>query len=249
MVRLTGWYPIYLKEMLIFKRKLFKLGYLFSAMVIPVMYLVAFGLGLGKSVQTGHGTYLDFLIPGLVAMSSMTNSYAWLAGAIAINRLYFKSFQVLVQAPISPSSIMIGEVLAGMTKGVFASILILLVGFGISAHFRVTPLFIGTLLLNCFLFACMGIVTGMVAKSHEDTSTYSNFFILPMAFFSGTFFPVDRAPVVIKWIIYIMPLTHTNVLIRASRFDSSVMVSLAVLLVYSMALFAYGSRQIRRYSE
>ena len=55
MTKLTEWYPIYLKEMLLFKRKLFKLGYLFSAMVVPVIYLVAFGLGLGRSVQTGRG--------------------------------------------------------------------------------------------------------------------------------------------------------------------------------------------------
>jgi len=120
MTRLTEWYPIYLKEMLLFKRKLFKLGYLFSAMVVPVIYLVAFGFGLGRSVQTGRGTYLDFLIPGLVAMSSMNNSYAWVASSLNLNRLYFKTFQVLVQAPISPFSIMIGEVLAGITKGLFA---------------------------------------------------------------------------------------------------------------------------------
>ena len=60
MTRLTEWYPIYLKEMILFKRKLFKLGYLFSAMVVPVIYLVAFGFGLGRSVRTGSGTYLDF---------------------------------------------------------------------------------------------------------------------------------------------------------------------------------------------
>ena len=169
MTKLTEWYPIYLKEMLLFKRKLFKLGYLFSAMVVPIIYLVAFGFGLGRSVQTGRGTYLDFLIPGLVAMSSMNNSYSWVASALNLNRLYFKTFQVFVQAPISPFSIMIGEVLAGMTKGLFASVLIMAVGFAVSTHFRVTPLFVMALLLNCFLFACLGIVTGMVTKSHEDT--------------------------------------------------------------------------------
>ena len=249
MTRFTEWYPIYLKEMLLFKRKLFKLGYLFSAMVVPVIYLVAFGLGLGRSVQTGRGTYLDFLIPGLVAMSSMNNSYSWVASALNLNRLYFKTFQVFVQAPISPFSIMIGEVLAGMTKGLFASVLIMLVGFAVSAHFRITTMFLTTLLLNCFLFSCLGIVTGMLAKSHEDTSTYSNFFIMPMAFFSGTFFPVDRAPTVIKWIIYIMPLTHTNVLIRSVRFDGRAIASLIVLLVYAAGFFIYGSQLIRRYSE
>ena len=59
-----------------------------------------------------------------------------------MNRLYFKTFQVFVQAPISPFSIMIGEVLAGMTKGLFASVLIMVVGFAVSAHFRITPLFV-----------------------------------------------------------------------------------------------------------
>jgi len=243
------WYPVYLREMLLFKRKLFKLGYLFSAMVVPVIYLVAFGLGLGRSVQTGGGTYLDFLIPGLVAMSSMNNSYSWVASALNLNRLYFKTFQIFVQAPISPFAIMIGEVLAGMTKGLFASVLIMLVGFAVSVHFRITAIFVTTLLLNCFLFACLGIVTGMLTRSHEDTSTYSNFFILPMAFFSGTFFPVDRVPLFIKWIIYIMPLTHTNILIRSARIDGQTAASLAVLLVYAAGFFAYGSHLIRRYSE
>jgi ABC-2 type transport system permease protein len=71
----ADWYPIFLREMLLFRRKLLKLSYLFSAMMVPVIYLVTFGLGLGRTVQM-HGTdYLSYLIPGLVAMSSMNNSY------------------------------------------------------------------------------------------------------------------------------------------------------------------------------
>jgi ABC-2 type transport system permease protein len=46
-----GWYPIFLREMLLFRRKLLRVGYLFSAMVVPIIYLVTFGLGLGRSVQ------------------------------------------------------------------------------------------------------------------------------------------------------------------------------------------------------
>jgi len=249
MSKALEWYPIYLREMLLFRRKLFKLGYLFSAMVIPIIYLVAFGLGLGRSVQTGRGAYLDYLIPGLVAMSSMSNSYAWVASALNLNRLYFKTFQLFVQAPIRPSSIMVGEVLAGMTKGLFASFLTIVAGFVISTHFTVTPLFVATLLLNCFLFACLGIITGMLSKSHEDTATYSNFFILPMSFFSGTFFPVDKAPLLIKSIIYIMPLTHTNILIRKTSLDQEGLLSLVVLLVYAVVFFLYGSQLIKKYNE
>ena len=89
----------------------------------------------------------------------------------------------------------------------------------------------------------------MIAKSHEDTSTYNNFFIMPMAFFTGTFFPVDRMPIVLKWIVYVFPLTHTNILIRKNTLDSEVVISLAVLICYAVVFFAYGSRLIRNYSE
>jgi Nod factor-specific ABC transporter NodJ protein len=235
--------------MLMFRRKLMKLGYLFSAMVVPIIYLVTFGLGLGRNVQIQGSDYLTYLLPGLVAMSSMNNSYTWVASALNMNRLYFKTFQVFVQAPISSSSIMIGEVLAGMVKGLFASGLIMIVGFVMSRDFSITPLFILTLLLNCFLFASLGVIVGMITKSHEDTSTYNNFFILPMAFFSGTFFPVDRMPDFLKWLVYVFPLTHTNIVIRKSLPDVEALVSLSILTLYAIVFFLVGLYLIRNYSE
>lgn len=58
-----GWYPIFLREMLLFKRKLLRLGYLFSAMVVPIIYLIVFGFGLGGSVRIGGKTILFFSFP------------------------------------------------------------------------------------------------------------------------------------------------------------------------------------------
>lgn len=245
----AGWYPIFFREMLLFRRKLLRLGYLFSSMVVPIIYLLAFGLGLGRSVRIQGADYLTFLIPGLIAMSSMNNSYTWVSTALNLNRLYFKTFQIFVQAPISPSSILIGEVLSGMVKGLFASVLIILVGFLVSTKFFITPLFLIALFINCFLFSSLGVIIGMLAKSHEDTATYSNFFITPIAFFSGTFFPVDKIPQFIKPIIYLMPLTHTNIVIRKAALDTEGLISFAVLIIYSIAFFVYGSRLIKRYSE
>ena len=243
------WWPIFIREMILFRRRLLRLGYLFSAMMSPIIYLIAFGLGLGSRVQIGNLDYLSFLLPGLVAMSSMNNSYTWVASNINLNRVYFKTFQVFVQSPIRPSSILVGEVLAGMVKGLFASVLIILVGLLASPRFFLTPLFFITLFLNCFLFACLGVITGMRAKSHEDTATYSNFFIMPMAFFSGTFFPLDRVPAVLQWIIYVLPLTHANTAIRKEVLDAEAAVALAILLGYAVVFFAYGSSLIKKYSE
>jgi ABC-2 type transport system permease protein len=244
-----SWYPIFLREMLLFRRRLLKIGYLFSAMLVPIIYLLTFGMGLGRNVQMQGIDYLSYLIPGLVAMSSMNNSYTWVANSLNLNRLYFKTFQVLVQAPIQPSAIMIGEVFSGTVKGLFASGLILIVGFITARDLSVSPLFVATLLLNCLLFASLGVITGMITKSHEDTATYSNFFILPMAFFSGTFFPIDRIPWPLQAAVWILPLTHTNVAIRRQSIDAEALISLGVLVVYAVIFFVIGSRLIRNYSE
>lgn len=243
------WYPIFLREMLLYKRRLLRLGYLISTMFVPIVYLIAFGFGLGSSVQMSGTSYLDFLIPGLVAMSSMLNSYTWVANALNLDRLYFKTFQVFIQSPISPSSIMIGEVLASVVKGLLTSSLIIVAGFFTSTRFSLTPLFIVALLLNCFLFANLGVITGMLSRSHEDIGTYSNLFILPMAFFSGTFFPLEKVPAFLKSVIYLLPLTHTNYLIRKTSLDREGLISLTVLVLYSVVFLLYGSRIIKKYSE
>jgi hypothetical protein len=96
-----AWYPIFYKEMPHFKRKL---GYIFSAMVAPIIHLVAFGLD--RSDRIGAADYPIFLLPELVAMSSMNNSYTWASTYLNFDRVYFKPFHIYVQAPISPPSIM-----------------------------------------------------------------------------------------------------------------------------------------------
>jgi len=248
-MNIYGWYPVFLREMLLFRRKFLRLGYLFSSMIVPILYLVAFGFGLGGSVRIAGTDYLTFLIPGLVAMSSMNNSYTWVSNALNLNRLYFKTFQIFVQAPIGPAAVMAGEVLAGMVKGIFASLLIVLVGFLSSPFFHITWLFALALVLNCFLFANLGVVIGMRAKTHEDSATYSNFLIMPMAFFSGTFFPVDRMPYLLKALIYVLPLTHTNILIRKTSMDMEAWIAFTLMAAYAAVFFLYGSKLIREYSE
>jgi ABC-type polysaccharide/polyol phosphate export permease len=179
----------------------------------------------------------------------MNNSYSWVASSLNLSRLYFKTFQVYIQSPIKPSSIMIGEVMAGMVKGLFASLLIIAVGFVVPSSFAITLIFVITLLLNCFMFASLGVITGMITKSHEDTATYSNFFIMPMAFFSGTFFSIDRIPMIFKPIIYVMPLTHTNILIRKNFLDMEAIVSLFVIVFYCFCFFLIGSILMKKYNE
>jgi len=245
-----NWATIFLKDMLLFQRRLLRLGYVMSTLFAPLLYLVAFGLGLGKSVAIRGGvSYLDFLLPGLVAMSSMTNSYTWVANSLNMGRLYFRTFQIYLQTPVSPWEIVVGQTLAGMVRGLFASAVILGLGLILGSHLHFTVVFILGMLLNGLVFAAFGVVVGLKTKSHEDTATFTNFFILPMAFFCGTFFPVDTLPRWAQKLIYLLPLTHTNRLLRSPAWGPETLVSLGLLAAAAALCLVLSILFIRRYSE
>ncbi len=246
---MMDWYPIFFREMLLFKQKLLKFGYVFSSVMFPMIYLLAFGFGLGRRVDIDGGNYIEFLLPGIVAMTSMLNSYNLVSNSLSMGRLYYKSFQVIVQSPVSSTSIMVGIVLSGMVRGLTSAIVIMLAGVVIFGIFPLSLFsFIG-LLLNVIFFSCMGVVVGMFIKSTEDNAIYTNFFIMPMAFFSGTFFPIDGLPPIVKGIIMFLPLSYTNILMRSECLNSKAILSILVLTIFSVAMFWYGARLIRNYSE
>lgn len=244
-----NWYPIFLREILIFERRLLRLGYVVSAFLMPLLYLLAFGLGLGRQVNITGGTYLDYLLPGLIAMSSMINSYTWVANGLTMGRLYFQTFQVYIQAPVSAAAIVWGQVASGVVRGLFSCVILLVLGLLIGSGLNLNLLFFVSVLVNCLLFAALGVVVGMRAKTHEDTANFSNFFIMPMAFFSGTFFPIHQMPWVLQVIVSCLPLTHTNYLLRSPLWDLGALVSLGILLAYSAVSLVLAIVLVRRYSE
>jgi len=243
------WYPVFLREVLLFQKRLFRLGYVVSIIFTPLLYLVAFGLGLGRQVSVPGSTYLDFLLPGLIAVTSMMNAYTWISTNLTVSRLHFRTLQIYLQAPVSPAAIVTGQVLAGLLWGLLASVLLLVLGLLFGGKVWVNPIFILALVLNCLTFAAFGVVVGMKSRSHEDNATFSNFFILPMAFFCGTFFPLEKVPAVLQHLIWVLPLTHTNLLLRHPNFDLRSLISLGILLFYGAACFLGGVWIIRNYSE
>ncbi|RLB13817.1 MAG: ABC transporter, partial [Deltaproteobacteria bacterium] len=66
---IRGWFAVYYRELLILRRKFFRQAA--SMSVAPLLYLVAFGLGMGRNVTIDGHSYMEFLVPGLVAMTSM----------------------------------------------------------------------------------------------------------------------------------------------------------------------------------
>ncbi|MFH1963686.1 MAG: ABC transporter permease [bacterium] len=242
-----NFYPIFLREMIIFKRRVAGLGYLFSTMITPLLYLIAFGLGLGKGMSVNGVSYLAFVVPGICAMSSMTNSYTWIATSITVGRLHFKTFDEYLVSPVTAVDIMLGEVLSGVVRGLFASSLVLIAASIFGAGFPVNPVFWAVWILNCLIFACFGVISGFLAKSHEDTATFSNFFIMPMSFFCGTFFPINKLPYFIQAGLNFLPLTHASSALRASFLGQPVNItSIVIMILVFILCFCWGIITIKR---
>lgn len=231
--------------MLVLKRTLGK--FFASRLVGPLLYLVAFGWGLGRSIQMNGGSYLEFIVPGIIVLSAMNTSFSAVGYSLNMSRLYHKTLDEYLIAPISAGAFVLGEVLAGTVRGLIASLIILMLGFLFGAHLVVNCWFFLVVLLTCFLFSALGAVAAMVADSHEDMSNFTTFVILPMTFLCGTFFSPDRLPKLFGYVINVLPLTHASYLLRALSSGQEILpLSLAVLTVYAAVFFAAGVAAVRK---
>jgi ABC-2 type transport system permease protein len=215
---IRGFCAIYLRELLILKRRIFR--QILSWSVMPILYLVAFGYAMGRHMQVGDHSYLEFLIPGLIAMSAMTQAYA-IAGEINIARFYWHIFEEFQVAPISNFSYVAGEVLAGITRALLAVGVIVGLGilFGVVLNYNIY--FFLAIILNSFVFASLAVAVAMLVKSHADQALLNNFVITPMAFLGGTFFPLDHLPKWAQQVLYFVPLTHAAEAIRSASFGQN----------------------------
>lgn len=234
-----GIIAVFLREMLILRRR-FK-RQLAGMAVSPLLYLIAFGYAMGDAVQMNGHTYLEFLIPGLVAMTSMTQSFS-IATDINVARFYWYIFEEFQAAPISNFAYVSGEVLAGMTRGLLSIVVILLLALPFGVIINCGPLFWLAAILNSFVFASLAVALAMLVKSHADQSLLTSFVITPMAFLGGTFFPVDRLPIWAQKILFLLPLTHASDAIRAvalgkaPQWDAYVVLPLVGIVFFILAL-------------
>ncbi|MEI8631065.1 ABC transporter permease [Vibrio sp. PP-XX7] len=191
--------------------------------------------------------YLTFLLPGLLAMSSMNYSYN-IATEINVSRFYLKIFEEYLLAPNQRWQIVVGEVLYGMTKGMIPVFVVIIYSFicGISLHF--SWLFVLALFCHLMAFALIGFIVALKMKHHRDQATMNSFIMTPMMFLSGTFFPVDHMPVFIQAIARLSPLTYSADLIRSSLLATQPfsLTSLGILVLLNLVLMVMANHTVQR---
>jgi len=183
----------------------------------PLLFLVAMGFGFGPIYQQARGeNYLQFLAPGIIAMSILFT--AMFSGMEVIWDRQFGFLKETLVAPVSRFSIMLGRTLGGATtailQGVIVFIVALLVGF--RPDFVYLPVAFIFMFLIAVLFTAFGTAIASLMTDAHAFPLIMNFIIMPVFFLSGALFPVDGIPVGIKSIILLNPLYYGVAGIRSA---------------------------------
>jgi len=222
-----------------------------TGLVSPLIYILAFGLGLGSSIRPGssitgnYDNYLEFILPGMVALSSMTISFGGTTFSICGDRLFSKTFEEMLLVPIHPLALHVGKMLAGVVRGLMTSGSVILVALLFTGNWNfLNPLFLLLLVLNCAVFAGLGVIVGLSVRSLESVGLYNNFVIVPMSFLGATFFDPSTLPVALKCVVYLLPLTYASTGLRAAAYSPLSQFpwySVPILLVIAIALSLWGA--------
>lgn len=193
-----------------FKRDFYKIT--LAAMIAPLMYLIVFGMG----IQTmSHGEpYLNFLIPGVVALTTMNGSFNAIAQNLNVQRLYEKAFDQVMISPTPLWQFIIGQILGGSLRGLYAGSIILILSMPIRTGLIFNGYSFFVMFLNGAVFSAIGITVSFLAKNHADVPRFSNYIIMPMAYLCNTFFSTDKMPAGIQQIVSVLPLSQTSGIIR-----------------------------------
>jgi len=195
----------------------------FPSLLEPILYLFAFGFGLGGFIPNIAGQpYINFIAPALVAVAIMNGAFYECTFASFVRMYFQKTFDAIVATPVSVEEVVAGEMLWGATRATINASIVLLVvavaGLFTPVPLVSSPLFLLVVPLAFFgglLFASIAMCF-TAAASNIDFFNYPTFlFLTPMFFLCGTFFPLTSLPVAAQGLaMAVLPLTHV---INATR--------------------------------
>jgi len=192
------------------------------ALLEPILYLAAFGFGLGAligatSIPGFSGSYIQYIAPGLIAISVMYGSFFECSYASFVRMYFQKTFDAIIATPISVDEVIAGELLWGATRATINGTIVLAVvaAFGLVS----SPLFL-LVPVVCFfgglLFASIAMCFTALAPNIDFFNFPAFLFITPMFLLSGTFFPL---PSQIQGVaLGALPLSHVVNLMRELMF-------------------------------
>lgn len=176
----------------------------------PLLFLLALGFGFGPIFEkAGGGNYIDFLAPGIIAMSILFT--AMFSGIEIIWDRQFGFLKETLVAPVSRSQIMIGRTLGGATvsflQGIVVLLICMLIGFRITS-WGYLPLALIFMFLISLLFTALGTAVAARMQDMQAFPLIMNFLIMPIFFLSGALFPLTGLPRALELVTRFNPLSY-----------------------------------------
>ena len=176
----------------------------------PLLYLIAFGYGFGAVfARAGQGNYIQFLAPGVIAMSILFT--AIFTGIEIIWDRQFGFLKETMVAPVSRFAIMLGRTLGGATVATFQGIIVLIlsvfVGFRFTNYYHI-PIALIFMFLIALLFTGLGTAIASMLEDMQGFQLIMNFLVMPIYFLSGSLFPLNDLPFAMLVATKIDPMTY-----------------------------------------
>ncbi|MGB4361826.1 MAG: ABC transporter permease [Rhodoferax sp.] len=217
------WWPVFRRNWLVWKK--LAIPSLVGNIAEPLMWLVAFGYGMGALVGqvTVDGVqvpYILFLASGSICMSAM-NAASFEALYSAFSRMHVqKTWDGIMNAPVNLDDIVLAEMLWAAFKAIFTVTAILGVMLALGISYSPKLLVAWPVLLGVGMtFSCVALIFNALAKGYDFFTYYFTLFLTPMMFLSGIFFPLEQLPAVVRDISQWLPLTNAVALVRPLFMD------------------------------
>ena len=236
-------------------KEVLRFGRIWIQTVLPpaittALYFIIFGTLIGSKIGEMDGyRYVDFIVPGLILMTVISNSYA-----NVVSSFYQAKFQRFVEemlvAPIPPWVILMGYVSGGVARGLVVGVLVTGVSMIFSdVHIHSYTVTLGVFLLTSVLFALAGFINAVYAKSFDDISIIPTFVLTPLTYLGGVFYSIDMLPGFWHQVSLANPILY---MVSAFRYgllgvsDVNVVAALLITLAFITALATLGLYLLRK---
>jgi len=213
------------------------------------LYFIIFGKLIGEQIGDMEGfRYIDFIVPGLILMSVISNSYANTVSSFYFSR-WNKHIDELLIAPIPNWLILAGYVAGGVARGVIVGIVVTIVASlfsDLSIHsYGITFL---VFVLTSVLFSLAGFINGVFANSFDDISIIPTFVLTPLTYLGGVFYSMSLLPEFWQTVSMANPVLY---MVNAFRYgllgisDINLSFGIVIILGFTLILALYAHSLMR----
>ncbi|WP_461534519.1 ABC transporter permease [Spongorhabdus nitratireducens] len=215
--------------------------------ITMTLYFVIFGSVIGSRVgKMGGFEYMKFVVPGLIMMSVITNSYSNVASSFFSNK-FQRSVEEIMVAPVPHSIILLGFVMGGVVRGMFTAVIVTMLSlFFVSFTIHDYLITFTAVFLTALIFSLGGFINALYARKFDDVSIIPTFVLTPLTYLGGVFYSLKALPEVWRdismWnpILYQVNAFRYGMLGRAGMVDISdafLVMALVSAVLYAVCLY------------